>query len=327
VNLEQVPSAQDRITRADVEHFLSAPAADQGQSTAAEFPSAPTSQRAYASPAARRLAHEQGLDLHSLHGSGPGGRIQGEDVRALMQQKQASPTRAERPAQVQPLEGMRRVIAERMQASFQEAPHIALSMEVDISRLEEARRRLNDLAGRRGESKVTLTAWMVKITAWALEQAPILNASLLEGQIYQWNDINIGVAVGVPNGLIVPVIRQANQKGIHEISAALEDLTQRARAGKLALADVHQGTFTISNLGMFGIHHFRAVINPPESGILAVGAAVRKPVVINEQDEIAVRPMMNLTLSADHRLVDGIAAARFLASVVQAVECPDILLY
>lgn len=326
VDLGQVPAAGPRITRADVERYVSAASAAPAPAAAPQ--SAPTpADRPSATPAARRLAREQNVDLAALPGSGPQGRIQAADVQALLKQKQKAAGRPERPAEVQPLEGMRRVIAERMQASFQEAPHIALSVEVDVTQLEAARRRLNALAERRGGRKVSLTALLVKISAWALEQEPALNASLIDQHIYRWKDINIGVAVGLPNGLIVPVIHHANRKGVQEIAAVLEDLTGRARAGKLALADVQQGTFTISNLGMYGIRQFRPIINPPEGGILAVGAVVRRPVVINEQDELAVRPMMDLTLAADHRLVDGLAAARFLAGLVGTVEQPDLLLY
>jgi pyruvate dehydrogenase E2 component (dihydrolipoamide acetyltransferase) len=166
----------------------------------------------------------------------------------------------------------------------------------------------------------------VQIIARALEQHSFLNASLIDDQIYLWKDINIGVATALPEGLIVPVIQQAYHKAIWEIVAALQDLTTRARDGKLSLVDVQHGTFTISNLGMFGIQQFRAIINPPESAILAVGKVIRKPVVINEQENIAVRPMMFLTLSADHRVVDGYAAAKFLTDISLTIETPEAIL-
>jgi pyruvate dehydrogenase E2 component (dihydrolipoamide acetyltransferase) len=214
-----------------------------------------------------------------------------------------------------------------MQRSFQTMPHIALSVETDVTELEQTRARLNALAEARGEAKISLTALVVKVTAWALERNPWLNASLLEGKVHLWKNVNIGVATAIEKGLIVPVLHDANLKGVQALAAALTDLTARAREGGLGLQDVQHGTFTISNLGMYGIHQFRAVINPPECAILAVGTVVRKPVVINDRDEIAVRPMMTLTLSADHRVVDGAAAARFLQDLVQAIQTPGILLY
>ena len=177
---------------------------------------------------------------------------------------------------------MRQKIAQRMQASFQEAPHIALTVEVDVTRLEAARQHMNQLAARAGDGKVSLTACLVKVIAWALERNPYINASLIDDQIYLWKDINIGVATALKEGLIVPVIHQANTLSIRQIADRLSDLSTRARENRLTLSDVQRGTFTISNLGMFGIRQFRAVINPPESAILAVGAVVRKPVVIDD---------------------------------------------
>jgi pyruvate dehydrogenase E2 component (dihydrolipoamide acetyltransferase) len=196
-----------------------------------------------------------------------------------------------------------------------------------VTALEALRQRLNIYAAALGNPKITLTAILVRLAAWALERHPMLNASLLGDQMYLWKEVNVGVATSIPDGLIVPVIHQANLKSLHEIVAALQHLAARAKEGKLTLADVQHGTFTISNLGMFGIRRFRAIINPPESAILAVGSVVRKPVVINERDEVAVRPVLELTLSADHRLVDGVAAARFLSDLVQVLESPELVLY
>ena len=214
-----------------------------------------------------------------------------------------------------------------MQASFQTLPHIALTIEVDVTALENARARLNQLAQKRGEGRVSMTALLVKITAWALERNPYLNASLMDGRIHLWKDLNIGIATAIENGLIVPVVRQANKQSVSRIAEALQDLATRAREGKLGLRDVQHGTFTISNLGMYGIQQFRAIINPPESAILAVGKVTRKPVVINERDDVAVRPMMSITLSADHRVIDGVVAAQFLQDLAQAIETPETLLY
>ena len=322
VDLTQVNATTERITRSDVERYIAGNPAPAGRVAVA------------ATPAARRLARERGINIRDLSGSGPRGRIQAGDIPGTAAAEVPERDRAldklarvERPAKIIPMAGMRRTIAERMQASFHDAPHIALSIEADVTHLQETRSRLNSFADRQGYGKVTLTALLVRIVAWALKQQPALNASLIGEQIHVWEDINIGVATALPDGLIVPVIQQANYKTIGEIAAALQDLTARAKEGKLSLADVQHGTFTISNLGMFGIQQFRAIINPPESAILAVGAVTRKPVVINERDEVGVRPMVSLTLAADHRIVDGATAARFLANILQTVEAPDILLY
>ena len=319
LDLSQVPAAGDRIRREDVERYL----ASQAPASAPAEP-APAGKVA-ATPAARRLAREAGIPLETLTGSGPRGRIQAGDIRAVPAPAPAAET--ERQAEIIPLVGMRKTIAGRMQASFQEAPHIALTVEVDVTRLEAARQHMNQLAARAGDGKVSLTACLVKVIAWALERHPYINASLIDEQIYLWKDINIGVATALKEGLIVPVIHQANTLAISQIAEKLSDLSTRARENKLTLADVARGTFTVSNLGMFGIRQFRAVVNPPESAILAVGAVVRKPVVIDAQDTVTVRPIVSLTLAADHRVIDGVVAAQFLADLVEGIEFPETLLY
>jgi pyruvate dehydrogenase E2 component (dihydrolipoamide acetyltransferase) len=216
-----------------------------------------------------------------------------------------------------------------MQASFQTAPHIALSVEVDTGRLDEMLQRLKSasITEPTGQpAKITMTALLVKMTAWALRRHPFVNASLLDEEIVLWQEVNVGVAVAVEEGLVVPVIHSADTLSVVDISQRLGEMTSKARAGQLELADVRGGTFTISNLGMFGVRHFRAIINPPESAILAVGSIIRRPVVINDQDKIAVRPVMDLTLSADHRVIDGVVAARFLADLVRVIEAPELTL-
>jgi pyruvate dehydrogenase E2 component (dihydrolipoamide acetyltransferase) len=317
VDLTQVTAQGDRITREDVEQFI------------ASRKSPASSEKPAATPAARRLARENGLPLESIQGSGPRGRIQAADVAGTTRPPElvATVKLGTRSAQVIPLTGIRQTIAERMTASFHDIPHISLTVEADATRLESAQKSLSKLAEKDGAGKVTVTALLVKIVAWCLERNPYINASLIDGNIHLWQDINIGVATAIPDGLIVPVIRQVGQKSIREVTLALQDLTVRAREGRLALSDVQHGTFTISNLGMFGIRQFRAVINPPESAILAVGAVVRKPVVINDQDDVAVRPIMSITISADHRVIDGVVAARFLSDLVQGIESPESLLY
>lgn len=313
VDLSKVSTTGSRITREDVEQFI-ASRQSAGRVTVA------------ATPAARRAAREGGIDLETVTGSGPRGRVQSADVQATTKQAPASIAH-EREADVVPLTSIRRTIAERMQHSFQESPHIALGVDVDMTEAEKARKRFNTQAERLGQPRVTLTALIIKTVAWALRRNPYLNASFNGDSILLWKDVNIGVAAAAPVGLIVPVIKGADKLSVREINLRLVELTERSRENKLKLEDVQGGTFTISNLGMFGIPQFRAVINPPESAILAVGSVVRKPVVIDEEDHLEVRPIMSLTLSADHRVIDGIVAARFLSDLVLGLESPSMLLY
>jgi pyruvate dehydrogenase E2 component (dihydrolipoyllysine-residue acetyltransferase) len=322
IDLAKVPAEGERIRREDVERYLINKTVDRA-------PAAVISRvNVAATPAARRMAREAGVTLEGIQGSGPGGRVQSADIAAAAETKRPeTPSQAGWPAQIVPLVGMRHKIAERMTSSFHDIPHISLTVEADASALESAREQLTNLAEMDGPRKITLTALLVKIVAWALARNPYLNASLLDDKIHLWQDVNIGVATALPDGLIVPVIHRADQLSVRELGVALADLTTRAKGGKLGLADVQHPTFTISNLGMFGIRQFRAVINPPESAILAIGAVVRKPIVINERDEVAVRPVLTLTLSADHRVIDGAVAARFLQELVQGIETPALLLY
>ena len=316
LDLSQVPASGTRVTKEDIDRFVNAAPAED------------TRVKVRATPAARRIAREEGIELDQVVGSGPQGRVQEQDVIAVSEKIPSSVEEPhEREAEVVPLVGIRQTIADRMQASFQTAPHIALTVDVDVTDLEAARTRMNELAARKGEAKVSLTVLLVRIVAWALERHPYINASLIEDGIHLWKDINVSVATALPEGLIVPVIHQTNRKSVREINQELRDLADRARKGQLALHEVQNGTFTITNLGMFGIKQFRAIINPPESAILAVGSVVRQPVVINDLDEVAVRPIMTLTLSADHRVVDGAVAANFLVDLVEALKTPDLLLY
>ncbi len=321
VDLSQVPTGGDRITREDVEKYLASKKAAPAAQAVISRVTVP------ATPAARRLAREAGVPIEGVQGSGPGGRVQAGDITAAIETQAEPVATSGWPAEVVPLAGMRQKIAERMTSSFHDVPHISLTVEADASSLEAARVRLSSIAESDGAGKVTLTALLVKIVAWALGRNPYINASLLDDQIHLWQDVNIGVATALPDGLIVPVIHQAHQQSIRDLTLCLADLTARAKAGKLTLRDVQHPTFTISNLGMFGIRQFRAIINPPESAILAVGTVVRKPIVINERDEVAIRPILTLTLSADHRVIDGVVAARFLQDLVQGIETPALLLY
>jgi pyruvate dehydrogenase E2 component (dihydrolipoamide acetyltransferase) len=313
IDLGEVTVTGGRIRKADVKKY------------AAEMPPSGTPSRAAATPAARRMARELGVDLSQINGSGPRGRVQEQDVKAQAQLNSEISTFQDRPVVIQPLSSMRRTIAERMQRSSQTIPHIALSIDVDVARFEEKRSRLNSAGAQDVAESISMTALLVYVTAQALSRHPEVNASYLNDQIYLWEDINIGVATAVDDGLVVPVVHRAGELPPAAINQQLCDLVDRARLGRLSLSDVRGGSFTISNLGMFGIHRFRAIINPPESAILAIGAVVRKPVVINDQDEIDVRPIMNLTLSVDHRVLDGVSAARFLNDLAQNIQNPGYL--
>jgi pyruvate dehydrogenase E2 component (dihydrolipoamide acetyltransferase) len=210
-----------------------------------------------------------------------------------------------------------------MTASYQSTPHIYLTVEVDMLEAEESRKRMNQLAG---EPSISITAYLVRLVAWALKRHPLLNATLEDDQIKLWEEVNIGIATALDEGLIVPVVHHADQLSAVEINLRMRELAQKARAGTLAREEIQGGTFTISNLGMYGVDSFTAIINPPQSAILAVGTVRRKPVVVDAEDTVMVRPMMMLTLGADHRVVDGAVAASFLADMVKAIETPELLL-
>ncbi|WKZ35244.1 MAG: 2-oxo acid dehydrogenase subunit E2 [Anaerolineales bacterium] len=306
----------NKITRDDVQHYM------KEQQKPASRVAVP------ATPAARRISAETGIPLETVTGSGPRGRVQSADILATVNSRPASTTEIHgREAQVVPLTGIRRTIAERMQQSFQEAPHIALTIDVDMTEMEATRKRFNLQTEKLGQPRITVTALMIKMVAWALVRNPYINASFDDDAISLWQDVNIGVATAAPHGLVVPVLKGADHLGVSEINMRLIELANRARDNKLKLEDVQGGTFTISNLGMFGIRQFRAVINPPESAILAVGSLVRKPVVVDDKDRVEVRPMVSLTLSADHRVIDGVVAARFLSDLLAGIESPGLLLF
>jgi pyruvate dehydrogenase E2 component (dihydrolipoamide acetyltransferase) len=321
VDLETVMGTgrSSRITKADVEKALQAPAP--------RTPKAPEG-KVRASPAARRLAREQDLDLQDIQGTGPRGRIQGEDVRTFAAAKEAAESEVvpEPAAQVIPLEGMRRTIAERMTSSYQTSPHISFTVRVDMTNFQRARAALNARAEASDGSRVSTTALLLKAVAWALQEHPWLNSTLEEDEIHLLPEINIGVAVALERGLIVPVVREANRKRLEVLATELDDLVSRAREGQLTPSDVTGGTFTVSNLGPFGIESFNAIINPPEAAILAVGAT-QQELAVGEDGKPVSRPVMRMTVSVDHRIVDGALAARFLATLREALEEPSLLLW
>jgi len=316
-----------RITKADVELALSADQRFEGEGATPVLPPLQPARalagKVRATPAARRIAKEQGVDLTAVAGSGPRRRIQAADLLALTPVPLTAPAP---PAEVIPLTGMRRTIATRMTASYQTAPHITLTVRVDMSQLEETRAQLNAKAESEGLPHTSITALIVKAVAWALRRHRWLNSTLQDEEVHLLPEINVGVAVVLESGLIVPVVHQADRKSVSEISTEVRDLTTRAREGRLTPADVAGGTFTISNLGPFGVEQFTAIINPPQAAILAVGA-VQPEVAVDDEGQVVVRPIMRMTLSADHRIVDGAVAARFLADLREALETPTLLLW
>jgi pyruvate dehydrogenase E2 component (dihydrolipoamide acetyltransferase) len=280
-----------------------------------------------ASPAARRIAKETGVALAQVVGSGPRGRIQGADV--LAQRTTPPEPQATEEYTIIPVEGMRRRIAERMLASYQEAPHITFSTRINLEGLSLLRGELNQRAEQAGEVRVSLTALFVRLVGFVLTRHPYLNARLVEtgagDEIHLMKQVNVGMAVALPEGLIVPVIHAADRRPLREIAKEVQDLAEKARSGQLTLADVAGGTFTISNLGPFGIEQFTAILNPGQVGILAVGAGVPEAVVVAGQ--VQVREVVHLTLSVDHRVVDGAVAAHFMADLKAVLENPSLALW
>ncbi len=315
LDLAQIPGSGPggRITRADVERYA-----------AAQQPG-----KRRASPAARRLAREHALDLAQISGSGPHGRIQGEDVLRAAQRAQApasAPITESRPQSGAfreiPLEGMRKTIAANMMRSWQTIPTIHLEIDADM---EASLALLQTAQTRAGERKISLTAVVCKAVAWALRRNPRLNAHLEGDTLREWDDVHLGMAVALEDGLIVPVLHHPDRKGILQIAEEINDLAARARANQLRLADMQNATFTISNLGMFGIDRFTAIINPPQVAILAV-SALKKTFVANELNQPVLHSVMNVRLSADHRAVDGAVAAQFMADLRNALENPSEML-
>ncbi len=304
-----------KITKADVEGYL------------ANQKTAPVAGKVAATPAARRVADESNKDLSSITGSGPLGRIQEVDVRnavaapaaaqAVSAFANAEPTRI-------PLRGMRRIIAENMTKSWQQAPEITFQIDIDMSTAEKLRevsaQKINGVV-----KKFSYTALLAKVVAWALLRHPTMNSRLEGNEVVLLPYVHMGIAVAVKDGLIVPVVKNADQKGTFQISDELKDLAEKARTNKLVPEDLEGGTFTISNLGMYGIDRFTAIMNPPQSAILAVGSIIEK-FVPDENKNPVLRPMMSIVACVDHRVIDGAIVAEFLADVKKGLENPGVIL-
>ncbi len=312
-----------------------APAAAASEPAAARAPAGEDGGRVKASPLARRLASEAGVALEDVRGSGPGGRITKADIEAASA-RGAAPAKAAaapRPRYTPAVEGpeveeiphtqMRKTIARRLAESIGPVPTFYLTIDVDATRLTDARQRVNARLEKEGV-KASVNDFILKAVAMALARHPEVNASWGDDAIRRYRRVHVGVAVAVDEGLITPVIRDADRKGIADISVEMRELAERARAKRLKPEEYTGATFSVSNLGMFGIHEFTAIINPPEAGILAVGAAEERPVI--ENGEIVVRSRMKMTMSCDHRLIDGATGARFLQTLRDMLEEPMMML-
>ena len=376
-----------QITREDVEKATAdrrppttdhrSPAADDGkQQTADRRPPIAEVQPPAAVPAARRLARELDVDLRSVRGTGPDGRIQSADVEKMTADRRPSsavdsspssavggrpsavdsspssaigsspssavggrlsavdsspssavggrPSAVDSPAirRLIPLSGIRRTIASRMLASVHEAPQFNLSVDVNMAR---ALAIVEDYKQVANAPKVTLTAFLIKVCAWVLERHPAVNATYTPDGIVEYADVNVGIAVAIEDGLVVPVIHRASTLDLSAIAAQLSNVAARARAGKLTPADMQGGTFSISNLGMFAVDRFTAIVNPPQAAILAIGRTTKR-FVPDANDQPTAAPMATLSVSADHRAVDGAQIGRFLGDLQQAIERPGVML-
>jgi pyruvate dehydrogenase E2 component (dihydrolipoamide acetyltransferase) len=295
-----------------------------------------------ATPVARRLAAEVGVDLSQVVGHGSRGRVHRHDVELFAAQKPVSvasqPAELFRPAapapkiplpdarrkEVIPLAGPRKIIADRLSYSAFTAPHITLSLHVDMTEAARFRSLVLESIQQKTGQRLSYTAIIARAVAAVLPRHPSLNASLQDDQIIVWEDVHLGIATSLEDYLIVPVVREAQTKNLAQLVSLMGDLLERARTKRLKPVEMSGSTFTISNLGMFGIESFTAIINPPEAAILAVGKMVDTPV--KSGAGIELRPMMNLSISVDHRLVDGAAAARFLAELKDTLENPYLLI-
>ena len=290
--------------------------------------------RVIVSPLAARMAAESGLDLRSIQGSGPGGRIVKKDIEAALSEPKpapAAPQRYPRPVEPgqpaptigasayrdEPASQIRQTIAKRLVTSLGPVPHFFLTTDIEMDRAAEMRKGINALDP---DLKISINDIIIKVTAAALIQHPEVNASFQDRFVRYYEQADIGVAVAIEDGLITPVVRAANQKSLSQIAAEVRELAERARSKRLKPEEYTGATFSISNLGMFGIDEFTAVINPPEGAILAVGAMTPKPVV--RDNEIVVRQMMRVTMSCDHRVIDGATGAKFLQTFKKILENP-----
>ena len=271
-----------------------------------------------ASPAARRVARAEGVALEMVPGSGPGGRIVEQDVLDFVAQRR---TVGAEEGELVTLRPIHKLMAERMSQSFSGAPHFYLGVEVKAGALVKLRERLLPVCEERADVRLTFTDMLIRLLAATLADHPFANATWQDGRIRLLRDINVGLAAAVEEGLVVPVIKGADTLSLTEIALARRELAEKASEGRLSLDEVTGGTFTLTNLGMLGVDVFQAIINPPQSAILATGRIAERPVV--EDGQVVASPTVYLTLSVDHRVLDGATAARFLQDLQVHIEDPD----
>ncbi len=327
-----------RVTKEDVQRAIDAggaapaKAAQETPASTVEQPRTSPPDRPSGSrvtPVAQRLAERHNIDAEALAGTGPGGRVTKEDVQRAIDTGAASPEKPadEKPTseiEVTPLSGIRRTTAARLGTIWSQAPHVTEGIEVDFSAILNLR-GVNEEAWRQTHGVApTINDFVLKATAEALKAHPRLNSTLIDGAVHQYRDVNLGVAVDVPDGLVVPVIRGADALGIVEIATQVRALAERARDGKLRIDDYADGTFTVTNLGGLGVDWFTPVLNPPQCAILGVGRVRRVAVFAGES--IVARDMGTLVLTFDHRAIDGAPCARFLGELKGLIEAPDGLL-
>ncbi|WP_416881822.1 pyruvate dehydrogenase complex dihydrolipoamide acetyltransferase [Marivita sp.] len=350
VLLEDGESANDLETAPAPKAAPAKPAEAAAASTPTAAPPAPikSGDRVFASPLARRIAADKGLDLSQITGSGPRGRIVKADVEGAKAQPVAAPAQAATPTATPaaaaklvdastiarmyegraytelPLDGMRKTIAARLTEAKQTIPHFYLRRSVTLDPLMAFRTQLNAQLEKRGV-KLSVNDFIIKACALALQQVPAANAVWAGDRILQLEPSDVAVAVAIEGGLFTPVLKDAHQKSLSALSAEMKDLATRARDRKLAPHEYQGGSFAISNLGMFGIENFDAVINPPHGAILAVGAGMKKPVV-GEDGNLTVATVMSMTLSVDHRVIDGALGAELLQAIVDNLENPMAML-
>jgi pyruvate dehydrogenase E2 component (dihydrolipoamide acetyltransferase) len=314
--------------------------AQEAQREPAAPPARADGERIFASPLARRMAQQAGLDLAGVKGSGPNGRIVKADIEAALSRgpaaapapaapapkPAAAPVAVTAPHTAVPNSSMRKVIARRLSESKATIPHFYVTMDIEIDAALKLRADLNARSPKDGPGayKLSVNDLVIKATAATLRRFPACNATWTEDAILRYHDVDISVAVSIPEGLITPIVRSADKKGLAAISAEMKDLAARARSGKLKPEEFQGGGFSISNMGMYGVSDFAAIINPPQAGILAVSAGLQKPVV--KDGAIAIATVMTCTLSVDHRVIDGALAAEFIQALKRTIEDPLSLL-
>ena len=330
---ESLPEAET-APKSDPSPQTEATPTPQSTPAKAETPAQPDNDRPKASPLARKIAQEHGIDLCRIKGSGPQGRIVERDVLAYLDSLKTEPTPTPAPiptvapppamtGRSEPLSRLRQITAQRTTEAKQTIPHFYLTMEIDMEEALALRAKLNQAYE---NLKVSVNDMVVKACALALEKYPIVNASFQNNQLVHPEGIHIGIAIAVDEGLLVGVVRSCEQKSLRRIAQESQSLIHKAREGKLMPDEMTGNTFTVSNLGMFGIEEFSAIINPPASAILAVGAVKKVPVVAAD-GSIVARARMRVTLSCDHRVFDGATGARFLQELKHVLENPILLAY